>query len=77
VGGGRIAAREILLATPAIRNLLRCGRTHQIPALMQLGLRVGMSTFNASLGELARAGLLTAADAEMSELTRNQDGAVA
>lgn len=51
-GGGRVAAREILLATPAISNLIREGKTFQIPSIMQTSKKHGMCTLNDSLLEL-------------------------
>jgi len=51
-GGGRVAAREILLATPAISNLIREGKTFQIPSIMQTSKKHGMCTLNDSLMEL-------------------------
>ncbi len=51
-GGGRVAAREILLATPAIANLIREGKTFQIPSIIQTSKKLGMVTLNDSLLEL-------------------------
>ncbi|MDQ4080593.1 MAG: type IV pilus twitching motility protein PilT [Gemmatimonadota bacterium] len=51
-GGGRIAAREILLSIPAISNLIREGKTFQIPSIMQTSRRLGMVTLNDALIEL-------------------------
>src|SRR6478609_9028163 len=42
--GGRIAALEILIGTPAVRNLIREGKTHQLPSVLQVGGKVGMQT---------------------------------
>jgi twitching motility protein PilT len=50
--GGRILAAEIMLATPAVRNLIRDGRVHQIYASIQAGQTYGMRTMNQSLAEL-------------------------
>ena len=55
VGGGRVAAREILLSIPAIANLVREGKTFQIPSIMQTNRRLGMVTLNDSLIELVDA----------------------
>ena len=63
-GAGRIAACEVLLATPAIRNLIREGKTHQIYSLIQTGGSVGMQTMDASLAGLVHAGSITMAAAE-------------
>ncbi len=52
VAGGRIAAREILLTTPAISNLIREGKTFQIPSIMQTSKQLGMVTLNDALIEL-------------------------
>ncbi len=51
-GGGRVAAREILLSIPAISNLIREGKTFQIPSVMQTNRRAGMVTLNDALMEL-------------------------
>ena len=52
IGGGRVAAREILLVTSAISNLIREGKTFQIPSIMQTSKRIGMVTMNDTLLEL-------------------------
>jgi twitching motility protein PilT len=52
IGGGRIAALEVLITTPAISNLIREGKTFQIPSMMQVGKGVGMVTLGESLMEL-------------------------
>jgi twitching motility protein PilT len=52
IGGGRVAAREILLVTPAISNLIREGKTYQIPSMMQTSKRIGMITMNDTLMDL-------------------------
>ena len=49
IGGGRVAAREILLSIPAITNLIREGKTFQIPSIMQTSKRLGMVTLNDAL----------------------------
>lgn len=51
-GDGRAMAYEFLIATPAVRNLIREGKTHQIPAQIQMGGQVGMITMDACLAEL-------------------------
>ncbi len=51
-GDGRALAYEFLIATPAIRNLIREGKTHQIPAQIQMGGSIGMLTMDACLAEL-------------------------
>ncbi len=52
IGGGRAAALEVLIVTGAISNLIREGKTFQIPSMMQVGKAVGMVTLNESLLEL-------------------------
>ncbi len=52
LGGGRVAAREVLLTTPAIANLIREGKTFQIPSIMQTSKQLGMVTLNDALLEL-------------------------
>ena len=49
IGGGRVAVREILLAIPAIANLIREGKTFQIPSIMQTNKKIGMITLNDAL----------------------------
>src|SRR5881392_723302 len=52
LGGGRVAAREILLTTPAVSNLIREGKTFQIPSIIQTSKQLGMLTLNDALLEL-------------------------
>jgi twitching motility protein PilT len=62
-GQGRVAAREILIVTPAISALIREGKTHQIYSAIQTGATYGMCTMEKSLVDLCQAGLITADDA--------------
>ncbi len=62
-GGGRIAALEILIVTPAISNLIREGKTFQIPSAMQTGKNKGMVMLNDALMELVNKGLVESKDA--------------
>jgi len=55
IGGGRVAAREVLLSVPAISNLIREGKTFQIPSVIQTSRRLGMITLNDALIELVDA----------------------
>jgi twitching motility protein PilT len=59
VGGGRAAALEILLGTTAVRNLIREGKIHQIPSMMQTSRGVGMQTMEMHLVELVEKGLIS------------------
>jgi twitching motility protein PilT len=54
-GKGRAVACEVMVATPAIRNLIREGKTHQIYSMLQAGGRYGMVTMDMSLAQLVRA----------------------
>jgi twitching motility protein PilT len=58
-GLGRVVASEVLIATSAVRNLIREGKVHQIYSVMQAGGRFGMQTMDASLAQLVRAGKIT------------------
>jgi twitching motility protein PilT len=58
-GPGRAVACEVLIATPAIRNLIREGKTHQIYSSMQGGGKYGMQTMDQSLAELVRGSAIT------------------
>ncbi|HUR14575.1 MAG TPA: PilT/PilU family type 4a pilus ATPase [Mycobacteriales bacterium] len=55
-GLGRVVATEVLIATPAIRNLIREGKTHQIYSAMQAGAKFGMATMDQHLAELVKKG---------------------
>jgi twitching motility protein PilT len=59
IGGGRVAATEILIGTPAVRNLIREGKVHQLPGVMQTSQSVGMQTLEMSLQELMDRHLIT------------------
>ena len=52
IGGGRVAAREILLSTPSVSNLIREGKTFQLPSVLQTSRKLGMVTMNDALIEL-------------------------
>lgn len=58
-GRGRVVATEVLVATPAIRNLIREGKTHQIYSAMQAGAQHGMHTMDQHLAELVRTNQIT------------------
>ena len=63
IGGGRAAAREVLLSIPAVTNLIREGKTFQIPSVMQTSKRLGMVTLNDALLELVDSGQVEASEA--------------
>ncbi|WP_027719303.1 type IV pilus twitching motility protein PilT [Desulfovirgula thermocuniculi] len=60
---GRVVALEILVATPAIRNLIREGKTHQIISHLQTGARYGMQTLDMALRGLVREGIVSREEA--------------
>jgi twitching motility protein PilT len=55
-GRGRVVACEVLVATPAVRNMIREGKTHQIYSALQAGAQYGMQTMDQSLAGLVRGG---------------------
>lgn len=59
IGGGRVAALEILIGTTAVRNLIREGKIHQIPSSMQTSQGVGMQTMEMALRDLIERGQIT------------------
>ena len=63
-GSGRVVACEVLVPTPAIRNLIREGKTHQIYSAIQTSGATGMQTMDAHLAQLVRQGRITAKLAE-------------
>lgn len=63
-GGGRVPAVEILVATPAVRNLIREGKAHQIATVIQTGRDEGMVLMARSLSDLIRRGLVSEESAE-------------
>ncbi len=64
VDGGRIAAVEILAGTPAISNLIRDGKTFQIPSMMQTGKKDGMIAMDQAIKNLVEAGKVSVAEAQ-------------
>lgn len=59
LGGGRVPAVEILIGTPAIRNLIREGKTHQIDSALQTSSEQGMVTLDSSLATLIKSGRIS------------------
>jgi len=68
--GGRVAAREILLSTPAIANLIREGKTFQIPSIIQTSKKLGMNTLNDALLELVEKKLIDPDEAFMKSVEK-------
>ncbi len=65
IGGGRIAAAEILVATPAVRNIVREGKSHQLEAVIQTGAEFGMQSMDKTLVSLIHNGTVTYDEARM------------
>ncbi len=63
IGGGRVAAMEVLLCTSSVSNLIREGKTFQIPSVMQTAKGIGMTTLNDALLDLVKKGLVEPAEA--------------
>ena len=59
VGGGRIASHEIMVATPAIRNLIRVDKVAQMYSAIQTGQQAGMQTLDQNLQDLVKRSLIT------------------
>jgi len=70
-GGGRVAAREILLTTPAISNLIREGKTFQIPSIIQTSRKLGMNTLNDALVELVEKKVIEPDEAYMRSVEKS------
>jgi twitching motility protein PilT len=68
-GSGRCLASEVLIPTPAIRNLIREGKTHQIYSVLQTSASAGMQTMDSSLAQLVRTGKITRQLAESRSTT--------
>jgi twitching motility protein PilT len=60
---GRVVAFEILIATPAARNLIREGKTYQIPSVIQTGKKFGMMSLDDSIMELLKKGIISPEEA--------------
>ncbi|HHT36718.1 MAG: type IV pilus twitching motility protein PilT [Candidatus Wallacebacter cryptica] len=64
-GSGMAAAVEVMLGTPAIRNMIRDSKTHQIPSAIETGTRFGMQTMDAAIDELVQRNVIDPAVANM------------
>lgn len=65
IGGGRVAAAEILVATPAVRNIIREGKSHQLEAVIQTGAEHGMQSMDKTLVNMIHNGTVTYEEARM------------
>ncbi len=75
IGGGRMAAAEILVVTPAVRNIIREGKSHQLDAVIQTGAEYGMQSMDATLARLIHEGKISYEEAknyaiDLTELDR-------
>jgi twitching motility protein PilT len=71
IGGGRVAALEVLIVTSAVSNLIREAKTFQIPSMMQVGKAVGMVTLNDALMELVTKKLVEPQEAYLKSVDKN------
>lgn len=79
IGGGRVAAAEILIATPAVRNIIREGKSHQLDAVIQTGGDIGMQSMDRTLVGLVQGGTISYDEArnyavDLSEFERMMRG---
>lgn len=79
IGGGRVIAAEILVATGAVRNIIREGKTHQLDAVIQTGAEYGMQSMDRQLIQLIQAGKISYEEAknvavDLQELDRLMRG---
>ncbi|MFN8650641.1 MAG: type IV pilus twitching motility protein PilT [Gemmatimonadales bacterium] len=71
IGGGRVAAKEVLLSIPAVSNLIREGKTFQIPSIMQTNRKTGMVLLNDALLELVEQKLVEPKEAYMRAVEKS------
>ena len=64
IGGGRICAAEILIANPAVRNVIREGKSHQLDQIIQTSAKEGMQSMDRTLVELVQSGQITYEEAK-------------
>lgn len=63
IGGGRLAASEVMVANSAVRNIIREGKTHQLDAVIQTGAEEGMQSMDRTLAAMVKAGKITMEEA--------------
>lgn len=63
IGGGRVAAAEIMVSTPAVRNIVREGKTHQLDAVIQTSAEQGMVSMDKALATLVKTGRISSEEA--------------
>jgi twitching motility protein PilT len=72
IGGGRAAAQEVLICTGSVANLIREGKTFQIPSIMQSGTNVGMVTMNDALMDLVKRKVVEPQDAYAKAVAKTE-----
>ncbi len=72
IGGGRVAAYEVLIGTPAVANLIREGKTFQLPGTMQTSKHLGMVTMADSLLDLVLKGLVEPREAYLKSINKTE-----
>ncbi len=71
IGGGRLAAVEIMVATAAVRNLIREGKSHQLYSAIETGAQFGMLTMDKVLADMHRNGKITLEEAQSRSIDRD------
>jgi len=71
-GRGRVAAFEIMLASAAVRNLIRTNKTYELPSVLQLATKDGMQSLNQALAYLVSSGTITVDEAMKKSSDPNQ-----
>lgn len=71
IGGGRVAAHEIMIGTPAIRNLIREDKVAQMYSAIQTGQNIGMQTLDQNLSDLVKRGVISKQDARMRAMNKD------
>lgn len=69
---GRIVATEILIATPAVRNLIREGKIHQIPSMIQTGKKFGMMSLDDCIMDYLKKGIISPEEAFMKAIDKTR-----
>ena len=59
IGGGRLVSAEILVANPAVRNIIREGKSHQLDQVIQTSAKEGMQSMDRTLVQLVQSGQIT------------------
>ena len=71
IGGGRVAAHEIMIGTPAIRNLIREDKVAQMYSAIQTGQGIGMQTLDQCLQDMVAKGIVSKQDAKMKAMNKD------